>query len=292
MGVAAQTAQQPSTTLVLEKLALRTSPRARRRRRIARPGRRRARHGLGPGRALVDWLRGGARRRRLLDLSGLGLRLLWLRTRLARRRRRRNYSLRLRFRGLCLDDGRRRFGRRLIAFHELRGYTLGNTRHASLEHRTALAGERLLRCPHDVEFGDLVERVEPVDRVAAGEAEPGDQSGGGDDSVHRGLRYVLALSPESVISTSMRARVPGGVAASVAIRSSQRLAAAASPLRHAERASSSRAVWRNGRSAVVSGSSVAVSRASGAVSTRISPSRMAARSRKVRSRLESVASES
>src|SRR4051794_29827269 len=104
MGVAARTAQ-PCTTLVREALALRTSPRARRRRRIGRPGRRRARNGLGPGRALVDRLRGGARRGRLLDLSGLGLRLLWLRTRLARRRRRRNYSLRFWFCGLCLDDG-------------------------------------------------------------------------------------------------------------------------------------------------------------------------------------------
>ena len=47
----------------------------------------------------------------------------------------------------------------------------------------------------------------------------------------------------------------GGRFGSVAIRSNQRLAAAVSPERQAASASNSRAVWRNGRSAAVSGSS-------------------------------------
>ena len=67
-----------------------------------------------------------------------------------------------------------------------------------------------------------------------------------------------------------------------AITSNHFFAAALSPVRQAPSASSSRAMWRNGRSCAVSGSSRVVRSASVAVSTRIIPARTAARSCSVR----------
>ena len=119
---------------------------------------------------------------------------------LGRRRAPHDRFLRLRFRslGLCFNHGRRRLGRRLIALHHFGRNALRHAGHAAFENGPTLADQRLLRRAHDVELGQLVERIEGL---AARKRDARGQRGDGEKTV---AHHVLALVPVSVISTSMR----------------------------------------------------------------------------------------
>ncbi len=168
-------------------------------------------------------------------------------------------------------------GRRLIALDQIRRHTLAYARHAFGKHRPAIAGKLFLL----VEMKD----VELVDvEIRAGRPAPAPPStSAAIVRTRRGSAHRTSLNschwPRSAPTVHRRAN--GCPPASRHRWRPCRYSGArrsASPLRQAESASNSRAVWRNALPGSASGSSRRRISVSGALSTSSSPARTAARS--------------
>src|SRR5882672_5406977 len=139
--------------------------------------------------------------------------------------------------------------RLLVALHQLGRDALGHARHAFREDRLAIARQLGLGVPEL----EVLHRLAAAER-AAERHQKKRQSDSAHDA-HRPSPQPLPVSPASAIRISTRLRSADGVSASSRTSCDHLRRPAVSPPFHAEKASSSRALWRNGAPAPASGSS-------------------------------------